>query len=240
MATAFGVSEWTQMVSARTRTSLPPSERVRFSRMARRQRAHRLRWIDLLVFAGNHQLAVVAIIQIGVVLGQKDVSPLLVDRFVERSDHAEDRHVEDVGSVTDCVRRFLASCCHAIEGAVRFDVVELHALGVEERLECSDLVDQTVCQFLTPYLHLAAAETLEVGKRRVGADLDAVVFSQADRSAHMVEIGRVESAGDIGRRDEGHHRRVVAQSVNTEAFAHVTIDECHRVMLPASATAGRS
>jgi hypothetical protein len=57
------------MVSARTLTSLPPSERVRLSRMALRLRAAASAGIDFLVFAGDRQLAVVAVIQIGVVLG---------------------------------------------------------------------------------------------------------------------------------------------------------------------------
>jgi hypothetical protein len=57
------------MMSARTLTSLPPSERVRLSRMALRLRAASSAGIDFLVFAGDRQLAVVGVIQIGVVLG---------------------------------------------------------------------------------------------------------------------------------------------------------------------------
>jgi hypothetical protein len=62
---------------------------------------------------------------------------------------------------------------------VRLDVVERHALGVEEALQRADLVDDAVGQFLAADLHLAAAEALQVGQRRMRADLDAMRLASA-------------------------------------------------------------
>ena len=41
---------------------------------------------------------------------------------------------------------------------------ELHRLGLEKSLEGPDLVDQAIRQLITPNLHLAPAETLQVGQ----------------------------------------------------------------------------
>lgn len=67
---------------------------------------------------------------------------------------------------------------HAVcDAAAVFDVpIERHFLGIEESLQRPDLVNQTVRQFFWRHFHLSAAETLKVGKRRVGTDLDVVLL----------------------------------------------------------------
>ena len=115
---------------------------------------------------------------------------------------------------------------------MRLDVVELHALDVEEGLERADLVDQAVRQLLAAHLHLAPAEALQVGQRRVGADLHAMRLGQADGLAHHAGIRAVKAAGHIGHGDVGHDALVVAQLIEAEALAHVAIDcQSHIVFL---------
>ncbi len=115
---------------------------------------------------------------------------------------------------------------------MRLDVVERQALDVEEGLEGADLIDQAGRQLVAAHLHLAAAEALQVGQRRMRADLDAMGLGQLDGLEHHAGVGAVEAAGDIGERDVGHDALVVAQLVEAEALAHVAIDrQAHIVLL---------
>ena len=77
-------------------------------------------------------------------------------------------------------------------------------LRLEEALERADLIDDAVGQFLARDLHLAAAEALEIGQRGMRADLDAVLLGELHGRAHVVEVGAMEAAGDIGDIDERH------------------------------------
>jgi hypothetical protein len=124
-STAFGVSEWTQIVSAPTAMSLPPTLFTLPSLMAR--------------------------------------TALGVNLLMQRVDHAHQGHLEDVGRVGDRMRGVLHARGHAVERAVRLDVVELHALGLEEAFERADLIDDAIGELFPGDLHLAAAEALEVG-----------------------------------------------------------------------------
>ena len=143
--------------------------------------------------------------------------------------HAEQGHPEHLGGVADRVRHLLLARRHAVEHAVRLDVVEGHALGLEEASKRPDLVDQKVGELGPRDLHLAPPEALQVGKRRVRADLDPVLLGEAHGLVHHHGIRRVEAAGDVRDRDVGHDPLVVAHLVEAEALAHVAVDRhCHR------------
>ena len=126
---------------------------------------------------------------------------------------------------------------------MRLDVIERHVLSFEEAFQRADLVDKAVGEFVSPDLHLATAEALTVWQGWMRADLDPVSLGQLDSRAHVVEIGGVETAGDIGDVDRRHDAAVVAQAPDPIAFAHVAIQERHRpLQLPqkVSVANGRS
>src|SRR5262249_38230556 len=116
---------------------------------------------------------------------------------------------------------------HAVERAVRLDVVEGHALGLEKAPEGTDLVDQAVGELLAPDLHLASPEALAVRQRGMGAGSDAMRLCQPHGGAHVVEVGGMEATGDVGDVDGRHDPLVVAHPPNAVAFAHVAIEQGH-------------
>jgi hypothetical protein len=65
----------------------------------------------------------------------------------------------------------------------------------------------------------------------MGTDLDVVLLGQTHRLAHVIETGPMESARNVGERDERHERLVVAHSIKAERLAHVAIDRRHGVKL---------
>ena len=74
------------------------------------------------------------VVEVGVELGDEGEAARLVDLLVQGAGHAEQRHAEHLGGVAHRVRHLLLARRHAVERAVRLDVVERHALGLEEAL----------------------------------------------------------------------------------------------------------
>ena len=70
----------------------------------------------------------------------------------------------------------------------------------------------------------AAAEALQILIAGVRADAHPVLLGQRDRVTHHDRVAGVEAAGDVGRRDQRHERRVVAQAPEPERFTHVAVD----------------
>lgn len=56
------------------------------------------------------------------------------------------------------------------------------------------------------------------------ANLDALRLGQPHGCPHVVEIAGMKAAGHIGQVDQRHHPGIVADPVQTEAFAHIAID----------------
>src|SRR3978361_2042545 len=98
---------------------------------------------------------------------------------------------------------------------MRLDVTEVHALRLEETLQCADLVNQAVCQFLSLHRHLTSAKSLTVGQGWVRADGDAVGLCESHGRAHVVEVGGMKAASDIGDIDQRHQSGIISQSVKT-------------------------
>src|SRR5712675_794490 len=63
------------------------------------------------------------------------------------------------------------------------------------------------------------------------ADPDAVSLGQPHGVAHVVEIGGMETAGDVGYRDQWHQRGIVAEAINAKSLAHVAVDDGHATLL---------
>jgi len=51
-----------------------------------------------------------------------------------------------------------------------------------------------------------------------------VLFRESNRFPHDKRIARVESAGDIGRRDERHHGFIITKFILAETFTHVAVE----------------
>ena len=64
----------------------------------------------------------------------------------------------------------------------------------------------------------------------MGADADAKFLGELHGLPHDHRIRGMEAASDIGSIDERHQRSIVADAVEAEAFAHVTVhfDKVHR------------
>jgi hypothetical protein len=146
---------------------------------------------------------------------------------MQRPFHAEQRHLVNIGGISHGLGDIIHPGGHAIERAVRLDVIEHHAFGIQECPERADLVEQAVRQLFAGRSSFPCAKTLQIGQRRMGADLDAMPFGQGYGLAHVVEVGAVETAGDIGDVDQRHQALVVAHFVEAESLAHIAIDGHH-------------
>jgi hypothetical protein len=116
------------------------------------------------------------------------------------------------------------------ERAVRLDVAEPPARRVGERRERADLVDDLLLDVRRPLAEdRPPAEPPEIEEARMGAGADARRGGGGERPRHHQRVAGVEAAGDVGRRHDLEHRLVVADLVDAEALAHVTveIDRCH-------------
>jgi hypothetical protein len=115
---------------------------------------------------------------------------------------------------------------------MRLDVVELHALRIEEALERADLIDDAVGELVAVHLHLAPAEALQVGQRRMRADLDVMRLGQLHGLVHHIRVRGMKAAGHIGDADIGHDAGIVAHAVKPEGLAHVAIDRQSHLSSP--------
>ena len=115
------------------------------------------------MLARDDQCAVVGIVEIGIEFGDEPMARAPYRRFSCRvSDHAHERHLEHLGGVADGLRHLFRPRRHAVERAVRLDVVERHAFGLEKALQRADLIDDAVGQFF------AAASSSPAGRSPAG------------------------------------------------------------------------
>ena len=80
---------------------------------------------------------------------------------------------------------------------MRFDVVERCAERFADAFERGNLVENDVEDVGSRHFHLASAETLQIGKRWMCADLDTFVDGGFNRFAYRRRVARVKSASDI-------------------------------------------
>ena len=121
-----------------------------------------------------------------------------------------------------------------VQRAVRLDVLESPARGLDEGLDRAGLVDDVVLDLLGADGHPPPAEADQVGERDMCADADAVLERERDGLPHHVRIAAVESAGDVRRRQERHQRLVVAERPATVRLAHVRVQIHPRRHRPSS------
>ena len=140
-----------------------------------------------------------------------------------RAYHAEKRNLEYVGGIADRLGDMLHPRRHAVKRSMGLDVVERHAFGLEKTGERADLINKAIGHLFPRHFHFPPAEPLQIGQRRMGADLYAVLLGEPNGLAHMVEVGSVKAACDIGYGNKGHKPRVIAHAVKPEGLTHVAI-----------------
>jgi hypothetical protein len=67
----------------------------------------------------------------------------------------------------------------------------------------------------------------------MGADRDAALAGNGERPRHDLGIARMQTAGDVGRGDDGKHGLIVTTAIGAKAFAkiRIQIDISHRGLL---------
>ena len=171
--------------------------------------------------------AVVVIVEVGVELGDHFEPAGGIDGLVQRAFHAEYGLLENQRGVANGVRHLFVPRRHAVERPVRLDMVQRHALGGEEAGQRADLIDEAIGQLVPAQLHLASTEALQVRQGRMRADAHPMGLRQADSRAHVVEVGGVKAARDVGDIDQRHQTGVVAHFVKAERLSHVAVDGRH-------------
>ncbi|MNT62616.1 hypothetical protein D3C72_2003510 [compost metagenome] len=106
---------------------------------------------------------------------------------------------------------------------MRLDVLQASAFGVDERLQCPELIQRQLVSLSRRDRDLAPAEALQIGQARMGPDRHALAHAQLHRAAHGCGIACVEPAGDVGGADVVQQLSIAAEAIGAKAFAHVTI-----------------
>lgn len=140
-----------------------------------------------------------------------------------RSDQVKIRlHAADGTGDTVCDAALLGG--HVVQGTVRLDVLHDAAFGLDESLQGADLIDGQVVGFFVGQRHHAATETLQVRQAGMGADSDAILKAELDRTSHDAGVARVKAARDVSRSNISHKSLVAADLVCAEALTHVAVD----------------
>src|SRR3984957_17490497 len=77
-------------------------------------------------------------------------------------------------------------------------------------------------------IFISLPKPLTVRQRWMRSDFNVMLLGELHRFAHVIEVGGVEAACDIGDVDRGHDALVVAQAPDAETLAHVAIQEDHQ------------
>ena len=197
-----------------------------------------LRRVAVFVCARDHEAAVLVVVEVGKELGYEVELVARGGALVLRAHEAHERHAERLDGERQRIGQLARARRHAVQRAMRLDVAERHTLAEQDAGQRTDLVPHHGQQFIGRDAHLTPAEALEIGQRRMGAYVHAVLLGQQHRRAHDARIRGVEAARDVGHRDVLHECRVVAEAVDTKAFAHVGIDR-YQPMIHRSMRAGQ-
>ena len=92
-----------------------------------------------------------------------------------------------------------------------------------EGLQGAHLVEDVGVGLVGRKRHVAAAESLQVGVARVGAQGDAGLLGPVHGAAHHDRVAGVHAAGDVDARHQGDDVGVASDGVGAEAFAQIGI-----------------
>ena len=97
-----------------------------------------------------------------------------------------------------------------VEGSVRFDVAKFQAVGMGDGLEAFDLLSKCLGKRFGAHRDRCSPEVSRIGVARMGTDLDAVLFGQADIVFHGLYGTGMPPTGDVGLINEGVESGVIA------------------------------
>lgn len=145
----------------------------------------RLDVLDLprLLLSVEDQVSRVRVLDVAVELGPKGHADVRSRPLHFRAGEAEHGHAPG-DPLHHGPGHLVVAAHHAVQGTVRFDVVEWDALTVQEPLQRAHLIHGHGRELFRGQLHLAAAEALQVGEAWMGAALDVVLLACLDRLGH--------------------------------------------------------
>ncbi|MNL24864.1 hypothetical protein D3C87_1463150 [compost metagenome] len=106
---------------------------------------------------------------------------------------------------------------------MRLDVAHVGAGGGGQAFQRANLVDDVGHQVGAGHVHVASAETRQVGVGHMRAHRHAIGARGLQGAQDAGRIARMETAGHVGA---GHHRQhglVIAHAPGAKAFAQVTV-----------------
>src|SRR5215510_16409191 len=89
------------------------------------------------------------------------------------------------------------------------DVGDAMARVGGERLRSANLIGNDPFDLAGRKRHPAAAKPPKVGKTRMSADRNPALLRELECARHDLGIAGMETAGDVRRRNDGHHRIVI-------------------------------
>ena len=123
-------------------------------------------------------------------------------------------------ALRDGARHFRIAHRDIVERAVRLDVDDGAAEPAHHLVQARDLGVHRVRDRLRRHGDFQPSEILAVGIARVRADAYAALQREARGALHGLRVAGMPAAGDIGRGDVGHQRRLVRRVIQ---FAHVAV-----------------
>jgi len=140
------------------------------------------------------------------------------DELRSREPKQDERRVYGRGRARHGVGDGTISSGHMVQSSVWLDVLEPNALSGRNLNQRTHLGGDEHFNFGGRQSEVTPPESRPIGERRVSADGDSVRMRETDGGLHQLQIARVTSTGDIGRRYERHHLRVIP-----DAFANVGV-----------------
>ena len=172
----------------------------------------------------DDQAAIVVVIEVGEELRLKPDASLTVNLLVQCSGETEDGNIVDQRSIGHGMGNVFHACSHAVKRAMRLEMRQLHASLIQKPLQGTDLVNDDVRHLTAVNLHFAAAETGQIRQGEMRPGFDTIFFCKLDCAPHVIGIGTVKPAGDVGLGNVRHQLLVIAKFVEAEALSHVAVD----------------
>lgn len=111
-----------------------------------------------------------------------------------------------------------------VQGTVKLDMLEGHSEIVCECLEGAYLIENDVDDLIVCHFYLTPAKTSEVRISRMGTCHNIVIHAQTNCFLHCGRIGRMQTAGNVRRRNVLDHPGIVADRICSIGFAHVAVE----------------
>ena len=121
-------------------------------------------------------------------------------------------------------RELLFAGGHVVQRAVRFHVLQFDAGGSRESDQRADLIHDQVVGVIGVTSMFRRPNPIRSGNPGCAPTATPCFTRFRDRRTHHRRITAMETARDVGRRDEGKDLVVGADAVGAEALAHVAVE----------------